>query len=339
VFKCFEKNLDFFTVMENFGYFRVGSNSMRQFQLLLIAFLAFALCVDGQPPSLINRGDTILYLPYRDGIATFSFKGKMGIIDSTGKVIVHATFSRLNRLFTNEEGFSYRFYYDGKKQGILDQDFNVLVPVGSYDDIDILIGGFFKVKKNGKYSFVNEQGKCFDKWFDNAEFFRSRLAPVKLNGKWGFINDKCDFVIPNTYSDAKTFSNDGLAAVKLNGKWGFIDLSGKTVIPLMYEKVNFFINGSCGVRKENMWGYIDRTNSIIIPFQYGDAEPFFTDLALVKKDGNYGFINIHNEVVIPFQFSKAFSFGENEQLAYVKLNGKWTHIDKKGNIQKMYWDK
>ena len=312
---------------------------MRPFQLLIILFFLTPLYLAGQPQSLINKGDTILYLPYQDGKATFSYKGKMGIIDSTGKIIVPATFSRLNRLFDSEIGFSYRFYFDKKKQGILDENFNIVIPVGTYDDINILIGGFFRVKRDGKYSFVNKLGKCFDKWFDNAEDFSLGLAAVKFNDKWGFINDKDEVVIQNIYSDAKGFSKEQLAAVKTNGKWGFIDPLGKTIIPLEYEKVTFFINNNCGVRKNGLWGYIDRFNNLFIPFQYDDAEPFFCELALVKKDGIYGYINKKNEVIIPFQFSKAFSFYENDLLAYVKLNGKWTHIDKKGNINKMSWDK
>lgn len=312
---------------------------MRSLPVFIIFFVLSSFYSVGQPQRLINKADTVFYLPYQDGKTTFSYRGKMGIIDSTGKVIVPATFSRLSRLFDNDDDFSYRFYYDGKKQGILDNDFNIVIPVGTYDDIDIRIDGFFKVRKNGKYSFVNKEGKCMDKWFEDAGFFRHGLAPVKFDGKWGYINEKSEVIIPNTYSDAKTFSKDQLAAVKQNGKWGFIDKTGTTIIPLMYEKVTFFVNGSCGARKNNLWGFVDRTNNTIIPFQYDDAEPFYSDLALVKKDGSYGYINIANVTVIPFQYSKAYSFYENQQLAFVKFNGKWTHIDKQGNINKMPWDK
>jgi len=330
-------------VAQEFDGFRqaltVGSNYMRPFQILASLIFLTPLLTFGQPKSLINKSDTILYLPYQDGKATFSYKGKMGVIDSMGKVIVPATFSRLDRIFEDEDGFAYRFYYDGQKQGILDADFNIIIPVGTYDHIDIRIDGFFKVKQNGKYSFVDQQGKCFEKWFAGADYFTQGLAPVKLDGKWGFINEKCNLVIQNVYSEAKTFSKDQLAAVKSNNKWGFIDLKGKVIIPIEYDKVTFFINNTCGVRKNGMWGYIDNSNNLFIPFQYEDAEPFFCELALVKKGGMFGYISKNNEVKIPFQYSKAFSFYETDRLAYVKFNGKWTHINKEGKIEKMSWDK
>lgn len=312
---------------------------MRTLQLLIVSFFFAPFYVKGQPQSLINKSDTILYLPYQDGKTTFSYKGKMGIIDSTGKVIVPATFSRLNRLFDSEVGFSYRFYYDKKKQGILDENFNIIIPVGTYDDINIFLDGFFRVKKDGKYSFVDKQGKCFDKWFDDAKDFSLGLAAVKADSKWGFINHKGDFAIQNKYSEANGFLRENLAAVKLNGKWGFVDQTGKVIIPFEYDKTTFFVNNNCSVRKNGLWGYIDKTNTLFIPFQYDEAEPFFCELALVKKDGLFGYINKNNEVKIPFQYSKAFSFYENDRLAYVKFNGKWTHITKEGKIEKMYWDK
>jgi hypothetical protein len=309
--------------------------------LQIIPFLLFLLPLYtlGQSQNLINKSDTILYLPYQEGKATFSYKGKMGVIDSTGKVIVPATFSRLNRLFDSDIGFSYRFYYDGNKQGILDEDFNIVIPVGDYDDIEILIGGFFRVKKNRKYSYVDIYGKCFGKWFDDAKEFRLGLAPVKTDGKWGFINSKCDFVIQNIYSEANGFLRDDLAAVKLNGKWGFVDQTGKVVIPFEYDKTTFFINNNCSVRKNGLWGYIDKDNTLFIPYQFDEAEPFFCELALVKRDGMYGYINKSNDIKIPFQYRKAYSFYEHDRLASVKFNGKWTHITKEGKIEKTYWDK
>ena len=312
---------------------------MRHILLLITLVFEASLNIMGQPQSLINKNDTILYLPYQEGKATFSYKGKMGIIDSTGEKLFRATFSRLNRLFDDESGFSYRFYYDKKKQGILDQDFNIIIPIGTYDDINILMGGFFRVKKAGKYSFVDKQGKCFNKWFDEAKDFSLGVAAVKIDGKWGFINGKSDFVIQNVYSKANGFSNEQLAAVKSNGKWGFIDLTGKIIIPLEYEKVTFFINNSCGVYKNGLWDMSTDPTIFFIPFQYDYAEPFFCELALVKKDGVFGYINKNNEIKIPFRYSKAFSFYENERLAYVKYNGRWTHINKEGKIEKMFWDK
>lgn len=236
---------------------------MRALLLPVITSLLMPLYTSAQPRSLINKGDTIRYLPYQNGRATFSYNGKMGVIDSTGKVIIPATFSWLSRLFDDEDGFSYRFYYDKKKQGVLDKDLNIVIPADAYDDIDIRINGFFKVKKNGNYSFINKEGKCFDKWFEESDFFMQGLAPVKLEGKWGFINTTGEMVIPNTYSKAKTFSQDGLAAVKGKAGWGFVDVTGKVIIPLMYERVNFFNNGSCSVRKNGKWIHIDKQGNEI----------------------------------------------------------------------------
>jgi hypothetical protein len=304
--------------------------------ITISALLLFYVYLFGQPQSLINKSDTILYLPYQDGKATFSYKGKMGIIDSMGKVIVPATFSSLDREYDNDGAFPYRFYRDKGKKGVLNRELKIVIPIGTYDDIEFMIDGMFTIKKDGKYSFADSSGKEIGKWFDKVKFFRHGLAPVEIQNKWGFINKSGHLIIENKFSEVHVFAPNGLAAVKQNGKWGFVDITGKTIIEPVYEKTNFFWGNACAVKLNGKWGYIDMTNNLIIPFQYEEAGSFSTDLALVKFQGKYGFINIKNEVIIPFQFNKANNFYENGLYARVKVNGKWTHVDKKGNIVKLW---
>jgi len=297
---------------------------------LLIGFINLSLLLTAQPKSLVNKSDTILYLPYENGKAPFSIKGKMGIIDSAGKVIMPATFSRLSKLYDADTPFPYYTYEEKGEEGILDKNFNVIIPSGKYDDIDILIDGLFKVKKDGKYSFVNTAGICFTQWFDNVEFFRHGLAPVKSNGKWGFIDKNGQLIIDYKYSKVYVFAPNGLAAIKEKSHWGFIDTKGNTVIKPQYDDISFFWGNACAVKLYSKWGYIDRTNNVVIPFIYEEAESFMSDLALVKYDGKYGYINIKNEVIIPFKFKKASSFTESAANTMVKLNRKWIWINKKG---------
>ncbi len=257
----------------------------------------------------------------------------MGIIDSTGKVLVPATFSRLNRLFDSEEGFSYRFYYHGKKQGILDENFNVVISVGTYDDIDIFIGGFFKVRKNGLYTYVNSNGKEIGRWFRAAGFFRNELANVKEGSKWGFINSKGEYQIIPKFDKAHSYCVNGLAAVRINNLWGFINEVGNTIIPNVYDEVQCFWSGLCAVKKNGKWGYIDSSGKTIIPFEYSEADRFDNlGITCVKKNGRFGFIDKKNNVVIPFKYYKASSFSATgaNTMVKTKIFGKWMWINRKG---------
>ena len=64
------------------------------------------------------------------------------------------------------------------------------------------------------------------------------------NGKWGFVDNEGKIVIKPTYDEAKSFSN-GLAAVSNGDKWGFIDTSGKIVIDYQFWDADYFNSEGC----------------------------------------------------------------------------------------------
>jgi hypothetical protein len=61
--------------------------------------------------------------------------------------------------------------------------------------------------------------------YDFASPFSEGLARVELNGKYGFVDREGKEIIPVKYDDAHVFE-DGLALVMFNGNWGYIDKNG-----------------------------------------------------------------------------------------------------------------
>ena len=104
-----------------------------------------------------------------------------------------------------------------------------------------------------------------DDWkskYDNAQAsFSDGLARVKLNGKWGFVNTQGKEVIPLMYDNVDFFS-EGLSRVSLGddetGKWGFVNTQGKEVIPLKYDYAWSFHEGLAIVKLSGKKGYVDK---------------------------------------------------------------------------------
>ena len=95
-----------------------------------------------------------------------------------------------------------------------------------------------KQGKNGKYGFVDKQGKEVIPYkYEYVRWFSEGLAGVKYSGKCGFIDKAGNEVIPFKYDDAWNFSAqlDGLAKVKHNEKYGFIDKTGAVIVPIVYS--------------------------------------------------------------------------------------------------------
>lgn len=65
--------------------------------------------------------------------------------------------------------------------------------------------------------------------YDFVGYFSEGLATVELNGKWGFVDQQGKIVIPLEY-DAVWEFRKGIAAVLFKGKRGFIDVTGREVV-------------------------------------------------------------------------------------------------------------
>ena len=272
-----------------------------------------------------------------------------------------------------------------------------------YSEIGFFSEGFAKVKKDDKYSYIDDNGEeAMPFLFDEAKDFYQALAAVKNHNGWHYVDPECYTIIYDKgYEDVGSFSN-GLAKVKKDGKWGFIDLYGKEAIPCVHDKAySFFSNitavqngrkhyiitknnglwrfepfkdaicvvGGIIVKDGRKWGYINGTSDgleyeisplydMVTPFRDGfalvrtgkdyffvpeghsycqshtffRAKPFSEGMAAVKnskKNGKWGFVDTEFNQVTPFMYDDVSYF--NEGLAKVKLDDKIGYIDKEGN--------
>ena len=235
---------------------------------------------------------------------------------------------------------------------------------GKYDWQDVFIcNGFVKVKLDGKFGFINEDGvEIISCKYEDACDFSDGLARVKSAEGWGFVNENGEEIISCKYEDADDFWF-GLALVKSAEGWGTINKDGEEIIPCKYEKVErvsigmakvkskegwgfvnengeeiisckykdaIFSNGLAIVRSKKGWGFVNKDGEEIIPCKYEEAYAFESGLSLVKSKEGYGFVNNDGEEIIPCKYEDArgFLFGANT--AEVKLNGEWINIDKTG---------
>ncbi len=78
------------------------------------------------------------------------------------------------------------------------------------------------IEKNGKFGFKRNGKVVIKAEYDYADGFTEGLAMVGKNGKYGFINKQGKLIIPMQYDFTLSFFSEGLASVK---KMGNLDLS------------------------------------------------------------------------------------------------------------------
>ena len=82
-----------------------------------------------------------------------------------------------------------------------------------YDFVDNFYEGFARVKKGGKYGFIDTSFKEFALEYDYVGDFYKGFARVKKGKKWGFVNTKFEEV----------------CGVRKGGKWGKLYPDGREV--------------------------------------------------------------------------------------------------------------
>lgn len=137
---------------------------------------------------------------------------------------------------------------DNVGHGFIDTDGSIITDA-MYDETRYYIGassassgfsqGLAPVRKNGKWGYIDMQGKTvIDFRFDDAFGFSDDLARVVVSGKSGYINKEGEIVIAPKYDDCSEF-HEGVAAAMLNNKYGFIGKNGEWIIKPTYDAIDF----------------------------------------------------------------------------------------------------
>lgn len=191
--------------------------------------------------------------------------------------------------------------------------------------------GFFKDDETRFFKYADSNNIVIPAKYDDLDNFREGLAPVKLDGKWGYIDKQGKIVVPIKYDYAGYF-NEGLGTVQMNKNWGFVDKTGKEIIPATFSHVHYFFEKIAAVRKpgSEKWGFIDRTGKEVTPFKYDLIAPFSDGRARVEMDKKFGYVDDNGKEIVPVIYENANDFRNG--LAGVMRNKKWGLIDRSGKV-------
>lgn len=176
------------------------------------------------------------------------------------------------------------------------------------------------------------QAQPWTKQYDFVDDCVCGLAKVSKDGKFGYVDQQGKLIVPVIYQEAMAFS-EGFAAVKSESKWGYLDSSGKMVIYPEYEEAGSFHESLAATRKNGKFGFIDKNNKVVIPFNYSMANGFSEGLAPVANDKDmWGYVNASGKLVIPCVFTFADKFEDGR--ARVIKGSEMSYIDRYGKAVK-----
>lgn len=279
-----------------------------------------------------------------------------------------------NKKYVNDVLFPIEV--DGK-WGFIDYSGKIVIKP-QFDEVGGLSNGLIRVKVNevedgqetgySHFGFIDRTGKIvIPAEYEFAKDFSEGLAAVLIGDKYGYVDVKGNLIIQPNYERAYNFS-EGLARIaetktfdngfetETKKQYGFINKTGKLVIATKFDGAEDFKNGvacvATGSRLVSAFGYINKSGSYIIKpgisaiFKYildaqkgkyankttwlEEGYSFNENLALVKINGKYGYINTSGQVAIPEKYDWAFHFTEG--FAAVIDNGTLCYINTNGKI-------
>ncbi len=171
---------------------------------------------------------------------------------------------------------------------------------------------FFKIKKNEKIGFIDENGKLrIANRYDDANLFNEGLAGVELRNNWGVI-DKLERIKVQPYYQYISVFREGIAIVENDNQvFGLIDSEGNELIKPEYQSINYKEDqGYLLVSKNGNFGFADKDGKILLRPAYERIETVGNGLLIVTKSGKSGIINIQGYQKVPFDYDQIIVRGD-----------------------------
>jgi len=239
-------------------------------------------------------------------------KGKWGVVDNEGKLIVPREYTRILQFG------DYFQVFKGKKFGYLDSNGKEVFRCEYEESKDE-----YSTRKEGKYGIFSYQNDLkvyipfeYDTLYSASGYDYSdpNMIVVK-NKKMGLYMDSI-LAIPCKYDSLKFFDEKNLTIwAKENGKWGMIQENGKTALPFDYQEIMPLMNyesNEAGVsyllaKKGGKWGAITpNNNKEMMPFEYQNVIPLRNDSIIwVQKNNLWGMYSLRSKkTILPCQYDK-----------------------------------
>jgi len=186
---------------------------------------------------------------FNNGVAIVKSDLKFGIIDSTGKLI-STWYDEISEFKNNKAIVKLNERY-----AIITNEGKLLTKL--YEKVYPFEEDRARIYNNTRWGFVDETGKLVvETIYESAWDYNNNVAKIKKDGKFGFINLE-GVLFTALYERVFSFS-EGFAIVVLNNKYGFINGNGDLIIPCIYDKAYAFSGGKAIVIEGDKSFYINK---------------------------------------------------------------------------------
>lgn len=303
------------------------------YRIFVYIFTVFILSINGYAQTVTwSTPPTYKSLEeYTEGLYKMREKGKVGLVEISGKVVVSANYDSITPFF---EHLALALEYDGGKysvKGIVNQHNYVMTKITDKyyvtDEYPFFSEGKLVIyDSNNKYGYLQTDGSLFKncQYMKAYPFYCGRACVQLGEKKIKYLKNNGEELTTQLESDtyillAGTSFNEkeeafvqGEATGKGVKRWVIntdgrnireAKLSGKILKnynsrellshPTMLASA-LPLDGINPYQKDGLYGFSNGKNGIILPPQFTESTPFRSGYAKVKKDGKYGILHLQS---------------------------------------------
>lgn len=261
---------------------------------------------------------------------------KSAIIDLDGNVKLDFKYDTISHLYDKDNNYVWVFS-ENKKQGIIDKNFNVIVPA-IYDIIPGMTEGRITVYKNNKEGLLSVKGDVIlDAIYDDIYYGFPNYLQVEKNGKIALFSKDGKAITPFKYEkpiatiyykneeDEKLFPNEAYLTQE-NGKMGLIDKNRKEIIPFKYQELKYFYGDLFKVKLNDKYGIMRLNGDIITQPQFDEITALLNDYFSVNLNGKWGIFYLKdNKLITEAKFDSINSIDINKDP--IEFDVSWHNFD------------
>jgi len=306
--------------------------------ILLLLILLFSFITKGQSKfeplrNQLMENKTYEYVySFENDYAVFrTFKGKMGLIDSLGNVVLKPNYAYIENRKELKNIFEAGIIVNKNfKRGFIDLQGNIKIPF-EYEDVFYLGKNLVRVSKNNKYGVVNLDNKIIlPIKYDNI-MGSNGISFVQNNNSIDLFDAEGKQITKFQAFDIEYFQHKRSIVMLQNKNTLIIDTLGNIVLNTIknhrFERIlsqNSFLILNTLTKKK---GIINSNGQYEIECKYDEIMPS-NSIYIVKNNGKEGIINQKDAVLKPLIYDNVYGVFSNDSISF-----KNHYFASKGNLQ------
>jgi len=163
--------------------------------------------------------------------------------------------------------------------------------------------GLFPALKNGKYGFVNEEGKwIIQPSYQEVGTFSEKIGSYRISTAWGTIGTDGKILSEAKWEKINHFTG-GLAIAESGKKNYLIYPSGELAYPEGLDQISKLKEGFYLVENDSKTGLLNSSGKLILPISFDQVQVEQKDFFIVAKDGLSGIMRANGNVFLPLQYA------------------------------------